>query len=77
MEYLLIMVSGSAWCGRLTVTQEKGNTESDGFNSRRDRKLKLNASVAELAKLRPLKPRIVGSNPTGGTNKANNLLKFD
>ena len=33
------MVSGSAWCGRLTVTQEKGNTESDGFNSRRDRKL--------------------------------------
>ena len=45
-----IMVSGSAWCGRLTVTQEKGNTESDGFNSRRDRKLKLNASVAELVK---------------------------
>lgn len=31
------MGSGSAWCGRLTVTQEKGNSESDGFNSRRAR----------------------------------------
>ena len=50
-EFQLFMVSGSAfWCGRLTVTQEKGNTESDGFNSRRDRKLKLNASVAEVVK---------------------------
>ena len=35
------MVSGSAWCGRLTVTQEKANCESDQFKSGRDRKNKL------------------------------------
>ena len=28
------IVCGSARCGRLTVTQEKGYSESDGFESR-------------------------------------------
>lgn len=51
------MVSGSAWGGRLTVTQEKGNSESDGFNSRRDRKNLLISRCTSIGRRRALETR--------------------
>ena len=55
------MVSGSAWCGRLTVTQEKGNSESDGFNSRRDRIFLSYTSMVEWYTQLPQKQSLIGS----------------